>query len=110
MNDIEFIQIQKTCLRKGNTFGGMYMQFSDKVVIVTGGGTGIGKEAAKRFLEEGANVVINGRTEEVLAETAQELDASGSRITYVAGDIGQKDTSVQLVEKAVNTFGSVDVL
>lgn len=86
------------------------MSFSDKVVIVTGGGTGIGKESAKRFLEEGANVVINGRREDVLAETAQELDESGSRITYVAGDISKKETSVKLVDKAISTFGGVDVL
>lgn len=86
------------------------MSFSDKTVIITGGGTGIGKAAAKRFLEEGANVVINGRREDVLAETAKELDASESQIAYLAGDISQKDTSVKLIEKAVDTFGGVDVL
>lgn len=86
------------------------MSFSNKIVIITGGGTGIGRNAAKRFLDEGASVVINGRREEVLAETVQELDASGSRITYFAGDISKKETAVQLVKKAVDTFGGLDVL
>lgn len=94
----------------GDFFGGIYMLFSNKVVIVTGGGTGIGKKAAQRFLEEGAKVVINGRREEVLAETANELDATGENITYLAGDIVKKETSTNLVERAVNKFGGVDVV
>lgn len=86
------------------------MLFNDKVVIVTGGGTGIGKATAKRFIEEGAKVVINGRRENVLKETAKELDPSSESVTYVAGDISVKSTSTALVKKAVDTFGGVDVL
>jgi len=54
------------------------MLFSNTVVIITGGGTGFGKATAKRFLEERAKVVINGRREEVLAEAAKELDGKGT--------------------------------
>ncbi|ANU25809.1 SDR family NAD(P)-dependent oxidoreductase [Planococcus versutus] len=86
------------------------MLFNDKVVIVTGGGSGIGKAAAKRFLEEGAKVVINGRRENVLKETMKELDPSGEKVDYVAGDISVKATGAALVQKAVDTFGGVDVL
>lgn len=46
------------------------MSFEEKVVLITGGGTGIGETMAKRFLESGARVVINGRREEVLTQRA----------------------------------------
>lgn len=86
------------------------MSFENKVVIVTGGGTGIGKAAASRFIQEGAKVVINGRRENVLEETAKELDPSGENIVCVAGDISVKSTANTLVKKAVDTFGGVDIL
>ncbi|WP_264740048.1 SDR family NAD(P)-dependent oxidoreductase [Cytobacillus firmus] len=86
------------------------MLFKNKVVIITGGGTGIGKATAKRFIQEGAKVVINGRRENVLEETAKELDPSGGNVVYVAGDISVKSTSAMLVKKAVDTFGGVDIL
>lgn len=86
------------------------MLFNNKVVIITGGGTGIGKAAAKRFIQEGAKVVINGRRENVLEEAAKELDPSGENVVYVAGDISVKSTSTMLVKKAVESFGGVDIL
>jgi NAD(P)-dependent dehydrogenase (short-subunit alcohol dehydrogenase family) len=86
------------------------MLFNDKVVIITGGGTGIGKATAKRFIQEGAKVVINGRRENVLEETAKELDPSGKNVVYVTGDISVRSTSTMLVKKAVDTFGGVDIL
>ncbi|MDP5274191.1 SDR family NAD(P)-dependent oxidoreductase [Chengkuizengella axinellae] len=86
------------------------MLLKDKVVIIAGGSSGIGEAAAKRFIDEGAKVVINGRREGLLKETAKELDPRGENIAYVAGDISIKSTSEELVEKAVDTFGGVDVL
>ncbi len=86
------------------------MNFANKVVLVTGGGTGIGKEAARRFRELGAKVVINGRREVVLRETALELDPTGENIAFSAGDIGEAKTSQSLVKKAVERFGGVDIL
>lgn len=86
------------------------MEFNNKVVIITGGGTGIGKATAKRFIQEGAKVVINGRRENVLEETAKELDPTGENMVYVAGDISVKSTATMLVKKAVDTFGGVDIL
>ncbi|WP_214480600.1 SDR family oxidoreductase [Bacillus sp. SM2101] len=84
--------------------------FKDKVVIITGGGSGIGKATAKKFIGEGAKVVINGRRESILTEAAKELDPTGKNIAYVAGDISVKATSEKLVAKAVEEFGGVDVL
>lgn len=86
------------------------MVFQNKVVIITGGGTGIGKEVARRFLAQGAVVVINGRRAEVLAQTATELDPTEKRLAVVAGDIGQRATAVHLTQTAVERFGGVDIL
>jgi NAD(P)-dependent dehydrogenase (short-subunit alcohol dehydrogenase family) len=86
------------------------MSFQNKVAIITGGGTGIGKEVARRFLAQGAVVVINGRRAQVLAQTASELDPTGERIAVVAGDIGQRATALQLTQTAVERFGGVNIL
>lgn len=86
------------------------MSLQGKVAIITGGGSGIGKDAARGFLEKGASVVINGRRAELLEQTAKELDPSGSRIALVAGDIGLRSTADQIVSTAVSRFGGVDIL
>ena len=52
--------------------------FSDKVVLITGGGGGIGRAAARRFLDQGASVVLSGTRESVLQEARQELDPAGA--------------------------------
>lgn len=86
------------------------MSLQDKVVLITGGGTGIGADAARRFHNAGAKVVLNGRRADVLARTASQIDSSGKNIAYVVGDIGQKETSQRMVAIAVEKFGGVDVL
>lgn len=86
------------------------MNFQNKVVLITGGGTGIGKDSAREFLVRGAKVVLNGRREDVLVKTAKEIDSSGTRVGIVAGDIGIKKTSKHMLEIAVEKFGGVDIL
>lgn len=88
----------------------MQQNFDNKTIVITGGGTGIGKDAAASFLAAGANVVINGRRENVLHATAAELDPSGERIAAVAGDIANPATSKAMIDAAVERFGGVDVL
>jgi NAD(P)-dependent dehydrogenase (short-subunit alcohol dehydrogenase family) len=85
-------------------------EFRDKVVLITGGGGGIGKASARRFLEEGASVVLNGRRQEILDAARAELDAGGSRIVTVAGDASRPETAAALVGTAIDRFGGVDVL
>jgi NAD(P)-dependent dehydrogenase (short-subunit alcohol dehydrogenase family) len=86
------------------------MEFEGKVAIITGGGTGIGRATARQFLDGGGSVVLNGRRTEVLQATTQELDPSGTRVAFVAGDIGKVATAQILVHTAVEKFGRVDVL
>jgi NAD(P)-dependent dehydrogenase (short-subunit alcohol dehydrogenase family) len=84
--------------------------FSSKVAIVTGGGSGIGKEVAIRLVQAGANVVIGGRDEAKLQRAAAEIDPTGARIRTVAGDIANPATSTALVKAATDAFGGVDIL
>jgi len=86
------------------------MRFQDKIAIVTGGGSGIGKEIARRFVAEGGSVVIGGRDPSRLTAAAGEIDPFGARVSIVPGDIARPGTSTLLVEEAENRFGGVDVL
>lgn len=81
---------------------------SSQVIIITGAGTGIGQDTARRFHQKGAAVVLNGRREDKLKETAALL--GNERVAYVAGDIAKPETSQKLVEVAVKEFGGLDVL
>src|SRR4051794_6587421 len=86
------------------------MGFEGKVVLIPGGGGGIGKAAAQRFLDEGAIVVSNSRRQEVLDAAQAELDPSGERVATYAGDVSVPSVARELVDCAVTRFGRVDVL
>lgn len=63
----------------------------ERVVVVTGGGTGIGKAIAARFLAEGAHVIITGRRESVLRATAEELNDGSGSVKWQACDVGNPE-------------------
>src|SRR5215212_1403634 len=86
------------------------MRFQDKVVLITGGGGGIGKAAARRFLEEGASVVLNSRRQEVLDRAKDELATYGDHVGLVAADASNRPAAQELVDRAIDAFGRVDVV
>ncbi len=81
--------------------------FENKVVLITGGGTGIGKAAAVAFLAEGAKVVIAGRRQSVLEATTKELGASAH---FVVGDVSKSGEPKAIVDEAIAKCGQLDVL
>jgi NAD(P)-dependent dehydrogenase (short-subunit alcohol dehydrogenase family) len=86
------------------------MRFNGKVAVLTGAGSGIGKETARRLVQEGASVAINGRNREKLEAAAKEIDPSGEKIAVLAGDIALPATGQALVDLAVERFGRLDIL
>jgi len=84
---------------------------NEKTIIVTGGGTGLGKSMAAYFLELGARVVICSRRHEVLDETARELESTtGGRVLAIACDVRKTGDIENVIEKTIASFGRVDVL
>lgn len=83
-------------------------RFNNKVVVVTGAGSGIGAASARRFAEEGANVVLIGRTREKLNNTFASLKA-GDHLVVVA-DVSQREEVESLQEQVRQHYGRVDVL
>ncbi len=83
-------------------------RFTDKTVIVTGAGSGIGAATAVRFAEEGAAVVLVGRTRDKLDRVAAKLDAG--RTLVHAGDVSDRAAVEALVAATLTRFGGIDVL
>lgn len=86
------------------------MRFKNKVAIISGGTAGMGKAAAIGFAKEGASVVINGRNEERLNRTAEEIRAVGGAVTTAQGDITKSKSIKAIVAKALEQYGKVDIL
>jgi citronellol/citronellal dehydrogenase len=77
----------------------------ERVILVTGGGTGLGRAAATELAACGASIAIAGRREEVLAATAAEIGAS-----YVAGDVREPEDAERIVRACLERHGRLDVL
>ena len=86
------------------------MRFSNKVAIVTGGTAGMGLAAALGFAREGACIVINGRNEEKLSKTTEEIRLLGGAVTTVCGDITLSNTVKSIVTAALREYGKIDIL
>ncbi len=83
-------------------------RFTGKTVIITGATSGIGRGAAERFAEEGANIVAVGREEAKVRDALAHLPQE--RLVAVGGDVAEPATATRAVGKAVERFGGVDVL
>jgi NAD(P)-dependent dehydrogenase (short-subunit alcohol dehydrogenase family) len=82
----------------------------DKVIVVTGGGTGLGKAMALRFAELGARLVLTSRSLEHLEPTAAEIRAKGAQALVATADVRKFDEVEAMVKAAVARFGRIDAL
>jgi 3alpha(or 20beta)-hydroxysteroid dehydrogenase len=83
-------------------------KLENKVAVITGGGSGIGAATARLFVDEGAQVLIVGRTEEKLKLTVKEIDSPD--ISYVCADVAEVEGTQRYLAEAVDRYGGIDVL
>ena len=86
------------------------MDFTGKVVLVTGGGAGIGRESAILFAEGGAKVAVNSVGPTTGQETVDIIRKNGGEAIFIRGDVSSNDFCREMVRKTVETFGRLDIL
>ena len=88
----------------------MKVDFKDKVVIITGATSGIGRGMALLFSENGATIVINGIDEEGGKKVVEEIRSAGGKAIFFRADVGNADEAQALADKTIEEFGKIDVL
>lgn len=79
-----------------------------KTILVTGGGTGLGRAMSTYFLKLGANVIISSRKLDVLTKAAEEMEAeTGGKVLPLACDVRNYEEVEAVIEQGINTFGSI---
>ena len=82
----------------------------DKVVIITGGSSGIGKALAETFGKEGSKILITGRNKEELDKTVSELKAKGIAAAGLQADVTIEEDNRKMAEEAIRLYGTIDIL
>jgi NAD(P)-dependent dehydrogenase (short-subunit alcohol dehydrogenase family) len=86
------------------------LRLKDKIIVITGGGSGIGRSISTLFAAEGAKLVLGDWNEQALAEALTEIHGRGGTASGVRGNMAVLADAEGLVEAAVNTYGRIDVL
>ncbi len=86
------------------------MRLKNKVAIITGGGTGIGKGIALKFAQEGAYVMVCGRREEPLKEVVELIEDSGGEAIYALVDVSSSSQINEAVATVLAKWGQIDIL
>jgi len=86
------------------------MRLKDKVALITGGGSGIGRATAVRFANEGARIVVADLDEAGVNETARLIAEAGGQALGVSGDVASRADAQKFVNAAVDHFGRLDIL
>lgn len=83
--------------------------FANKVAIITGGSSGIGKATALELAVQGASVAIAGRDETTGNKTVDEITAAGGKAIFIKTDVSQEHAVINLVNQTLETFGRLDI-
>jgi len=85
------------------------MQLENKVALITGASSGIGRSSALLFAEKGARLIIGARRQNELNKLAQEISDKGGKAIAIAGDIQDEDYAKSLVRAAISEYGQLDI-
>jgi NAD(P)-dependent dehydrogenase (short-subunit alcohol dehydrogenase family) len=88
----------------------MYLDLKDKIAVVTGGGTGIGRAISLAFAESGANVVVASRNQENLDKVAADIKALGKESLAISTNTRDEAQVDSMMGKAKETFGRIDIM
>ncbi|MCZ1265789.1 MULTISPECIES: SDR family oxidoreductase [Paenibacillus] len=86
------------------------MRLQDKVAVVTGAGSGMGKAIATLYAQEGAKVVVSDINEASAQAVAEDIKANGGEATFVVANVAKEEDIQNLIDTTVNTYGTVDIL
>ena len=86
------------------------IKMQDKVVIITGGSSGIGQALAHVFGSEGSKLLITGRREKALMETAEELRSKGMEVSTMVADVSKEADNQKMAQLAMEQYGGIDIL
>jgi NAD(P)-dependent dehydrogenase (short-subunit alcohol dehydrogenase family) len=86
------------------------MRLQDKLALITGGTSGIGRDAALRFAKEGAQVIFTGRNKERANSTLQEIEALGGKASFYEHDVTSEASWQDVTRQVAEAFGKLDVL
>lgn len=86
------------------------MRVQDKVALVTGAGSGLGKAAALLLAQEGAKVAVLSRTEDEIQKTADEIQRNGGEAMLITADISEPDQMQQAVAQIIDKWGRLDIV
>lgn len=86
------------------------MNFKNKVVLITGAGSGIGRKTAIMFAERGAKVVVNDISVDAGKETVEIIEKNGGEAVFVAGDVSKTEDIEKIIRETIKAFGSIDIL
>ena len=86
------------------------MKLNGKVAVITGAGSGMGRETAILFAKEGARVVAGDWNENTLEETVNLIRTQGGEVTGLKGNVAAQEDAEALIQRAIETYGKVDIL
>ncbi|XP_026740272.1 uncharacterized protein LOC113502784 [Trichoplusia ni] len=86
------------------------MSFKNKVVLITGGSSGIGAATAELFAKEGADIALVGRNEERLKKTTERCEKLGAKVLIIKADVAVDGDLKTIVKKSIDRFNKLDVL
>jgi NAD(P)-dependent dehydrogenase (short-subunit alcohol dehydrogenase family) len=86
------------------------LRLEGKVAIITGAGSGIGREAALLFAREGAKVVVSDYVSEAGEETVRQIKESGGEAIFIKTDVSKASDAERMVEKTIEEYGKLDIL